>query len=253
MDVPLALNYIRIRQGLKRFKRKSSTFSHMADVVGFLRYTYHALNQTYYYCYRIILTQKRKMSMKFYLLMFAFTILISSKVQAQNTYEERVDSSSFEFMRRQAHKRIMAFVDYYQFIADSKQDMSKRMYYVKKASSLFLPIQNSIITSTSSRTMRRTMEREYSVESFLRKVVRGHFREAINVISYEYCHSCVQNEISENEVEITFCKHGDTLRENKNVCIMPNGYVKGIFSKIERDMLQINLTKVCIVFNDEQE
>lgn len=34
MDVPLALNYIRIRQGLKRFKRKSSTFSHMAERCG---------------------------------------------------------------------------------------------------------------------------------------------------------------------------------------------------------------------------
>ena len=38
MDVPLALNYIGIRQGLKRYKRKSSTFSHTADVADFLRF-----------------------------------------------------------------------------------------------------------------------------------------------------------------------------------------------------------------------
>lgn len=38
MDVPLALNDIRIRQGLKIQKRKSSTFSHQTDVVDFLRY-----------------------------------------------------------------------------------------------------------------------------------------------------------------------------------------------------------------------
>ena len=36
MDVPLALNYIEIRQGLTRYKRKSSTFSHPADVGDFL-------------------------------------------------------------------------------------------------------------------------------------------------------------------------------------------------------------------------
>lgn len=36
MDVPLALNDIEIRQGLMRFKRKSSTFSHLADVGDFL-------------------------------------------------------------------------------------------------------------------------------------------------------------------------------------------------------------------------
>ena len=38
MDVPLALNYIGIHQGLKGYNRKSSTFSHLADVVSFLRY-----------------------------------------------------------------------------------------------------------------------------------------------------------------------------------------------------------------------
>lgn len=38
MDVPLVLNDIEIRQGLTRYKRKSSTFSHTADVVDFLRY-----------------------------------------------------------------------------------------------------------------------------------------------------------------------------------------------------------------------
>lgn len=37
MDVPLALNDIEIRQGLKGYKRKSSTFSFMADVEVFLR------------------------------------------------------------------------------------------------------------------------------------------------------------------------------------------------------------------------
>lgn len=36
MDVPLALNDIEIRQGLKGYKKKSSTFSHMADVGDFL-------------------------------------------------------------------------------------------------------------------------------------------------------------------------------------------------------------------------
>ena len=34
MDVPLALNTIGIRKGLKGYTRKSSTFSHQADVVG---------------------------------------------------------------------------------------------------------------------------------------------------------------------------------------------------------------------------
>ena len=34
MDVPLALKDIGIRHGLKEYKRKSSTFSPKADVVG---------------------------------------------------------------------------------------------------------------------------------------------------------------------------------------------------------------------------
>jgi hypothetical protein len=34
MDVPLALNDIIIRQGLKGYKGDSSMFSHKADVVG---------------------------------------------------------------------------------------------------------------------------------------------------------------------------------------------------------------------------
>lgn len=34
MDVPLALKDIGIRHGLKKYKRKSSTFCHLADVVG---------------------------------------------------------------------------------------------------------------------------------------------------------------------------------------------------------------------------
>lgn len=34
MDVPLALNDIRIRHGLKGYTRKSSTFSLQTDVVG---------------------------------------------------------------------------------------------------------------------------------------------------------------------------------------------------------------------------
>jgi len=34
MDVPLALNDIRIRLGLKGYTRKSSTFSLQTDVVG---------------------------------------------------------------------------------------------------------------------------------------------------------------------------------------------------------------------------
>jgi hypothetical protein len=35
MDVPLALNDIGIRYGLKGYKRKSSTFCYQADVEGF--------------------------------------------------------------------------------------------------------------------------------------------------------------------------------------------------------------------------
>ena len=38
MDVPLALNHIGIRSGLKGYKRKSSTISHKADVVGLSAY-----------------------------------------------------------------------------------------------------------------------------------------------------------------------------------------------------------------------
>jgi len=38
MDVPLVLNDIEICKRLKRYIRKSSTFSHQTDVVGFLRY-----------------------------------------------------------------------------------------------------------------------------------------------------------------------------------------------------------------------
>ena len=34
MDVPLALKDIGIRYGLKGFKRKSSTYYHLADAVG---------------------------------------------------------------------------------------------------------------------------------------------------------------------------------------------------------------------------
>lgn len=34
MDVPLVLNDIKVRQGLMGYKRKSSTISHKADVVG---------------------------------------------------------------------------------------------------------------------------------------------------------------------------------------------------------------------------
>ena len=38
MDVPLALNNIGIRNGLKGYKRKSSTFSQQADVDGFFAF-----------------------------------------------------------------------------------------------------------------------------------------------------------------------------------------------------------------------
>ena len=38
MDVPLALNNIGIRHGLKGYTRKSSTFSLQTDVVGFSVY-----------------------------------------------------------------------------------------------------------------------------------------------------------------------------------------------------------------------
>ena len=38
MDVPLAINDIGIRNGLKGYKRKSSTFSQQADVVGLSAY-----------------------------------------------------------------------------------------------------------------------------------------------------------------------------------------------------------------------
>lgn len=34
MDVPLAQNHIGIRSGFKGYRRKSSTFSHQADVDG---------------------------------------------------------------------------------------------------------------------------------------------------------------------------------------------------------------------------
>ena len=34
MDVPLALNHIGIRSGLKGYKRESSTFSQKTDAVG---------------------------------------------------------------------------------------------------------------------------------------------------------------------------------------------------------------------------
>ncbi len=37
MDVPLALNDIETHQGNKGYKRKSSTFSYIADVGDFLR------------------------------------------------------------------------------------------------------------------------------------------------------------------------------------------------------------------------
>lgn len=38
MDISLALNDIEIRQGIKGYKRKSLTFSHKADVVGYAMY-----------------------------------------------------------------------------------------------------------------------------------------------------------------------------------------------------------------------
>ena len=41
MDIPLALNDIRIRHGLKGYRRKSSTFSLQTDVVGLSAYSYN--------------------------------------------------------------------------------------------------------------------------------------------------------------------------------------------------------------------
>lgn len=51
MDVPLALNDIGIRQGLKRYKRKSSTFSHQTDVIGFL--------YSFVSCFNLMLTEQK--------------------------------------------------------------------------------------------------------------------------------------------------------------------------------------------------
>lgn len=51
MDVPLALHNIGIRQGLKEYKRKSSTISQETDVVGLSAlYTiqYGILTEIYY-------------------------------------------------------------------------------------------------------------------------------------------------------------------------------------------------------------
>ena len=41
MDVPLALNDIGIRHGLKGYTRRSSTFSLQTDVVGLSAYSYN--------------------------------------------------------------------------------------------------------------------------------------------------------------------------------------------------------------------
>lgn len=40
MDVPLALKDIGIRHGIKGYKRKSSTFCHLTDVVGLSAFYY---------------------------------------------------------------------------------------------------------------------------------------------------------------------------------------------------------------------
>ena len=51
MDVPLALNDIRIRLGLKGYTRKSSTFSLQTDVVGLFAYiSFFGLSCFFYEC-----------------------------------------------------------------------------------------------------------------------------------------------------------------------------------------------------------
>ena len=250
MDVPLAIKEIGIHYGFKGYDRKSSTSSLQTAVDGLSAFIYYTYNLSLVVLLQVLRYNRHGMKLHF-LLLFALAPVIGLKAQTPVCNEEKVDSSSFEFIRQQAHEKLKTFMDYYLLIADGKQNVSMKIYYAKKASSLFLPNQNCIIVSKSSRTTRRTMEKEYTVEAFFKKVVQGLFREAIDVASYEFCHSISKKEISENDVEITFCKHGDTIRESRNICTMPNGNAKSIFPKVETDTIdQIYLTKICIEFDD---
>lgn len=56
--------------------------------------------------------------MRLKLLFLVLTALLGLNVQAQNTPVEKVDSSSYEYIRLHAREKVMRFMDYYRAIAE---------------------------------------------------------------------------------------------------------------------------------------
>lgn len=183
------------------------------------------------------------------LILLIATFPIGLKAQAQETLVEKTDSSSYEMIRLRARESVQLFMDYYMFIADKSKDMSLRMRCVKEASELFLPEQGVIISSHSTHKSKTKRTREQKVKVFLENVARGLYNGTPTFDPYEFCHFQSQKPISETEMEVTFCKHGDTLRDRGDICIMPNGYVTCLFpTSEEKSLSSTYLTKVCIDF-----
>jgi hypothetical protein len=183
------------------------------------------------------------------LILLIATFPIGLKAQAQETHVEKADSSSYEMIRLRARESIQQFIDYYKLIADKSKDLSQRMRYVKKASELFLPEQGIIISTQTFLKSKTKRTREQKVKVFLENVARGLYNGIPSIDSYEFCHFQSQKPFSETETEVTFCSHGDTLRNRGNICIMPNGYVTSVIPTSEEGSLSSTyLTKVHIDF-----
>lgn len=127
--------------------------------------------------------------------------------------------------------------------------MAEKEYNIQKAVSLFLPGQGEVVMSQMFIRSTNKRQRKLDVKSFLERVARGIYRTATDISSYEFCHVSEQSTISEKETEVTLCKHVDTLRGKKNICIMPNGYIKCIMPNTDDEVLdRTYLTTVYLDF-----
>lgn len=166
--------------------------------------------------------------MRLKLFLLAFATLFGLSVQAQEPSVEELDSTSFEFIRLRAREKVQLFMDYYQVISDKNQNRAKKVLYIQRATELFLPEQGLIVSTIVSTNFPNKKERRQTVKSFLENAACGLYSTTSVVASYEFCHNYSQRHLSENEAEITFCKHGDSLRDNDNICTMSNNYVTRI-------------------------
>ena len=173
---------------------------------------------------------------------------IGLNIYAQEALVEKVDSATFELIKLRTREQVKMFIDYYKFIADKNVDMAKKKYYIQSATNLFLPGQGEIVMSLRSLKSPSQRQRKQTAKSFLENVARGVYHTATDINSYEFCHALEKKTISEKEIEVALCKHGDTLRGIENICTMPNGYVKCVMPNTNDEIL--NRTYLTTVYMD---